>query len=181
MALSPLPPSNTVRYKLRYSAGGIEHGLISRFDEVNDTIANSELQTFLSLAEPLLATISIVGLEWAPVGSDIFNPTPWTGNATYGAGALPDINKPWTLSFVGRSRTARKSRVFLYGIKTLNDASYRIHASENEDVAAVTGFLQTAAHGFRTIDGTQAVWAAYANLGANDHWVGDQRVSGGTA
>jgi len=171
MALSPLPANNTDRFKLTYFDGYHNHSLVCRTADVGFGTVNTALDGFLTAIEGLLGLITIIGLELAEAGSDVFNPSVWSGAATYGAGTLSAINRPFSLSFTGRASSGRKARVFIFGVDSPTDDTWRFTTSEsgfvNDAVAALTAVGGT----FLAIDALTPTWHPYANFGANDHWV----------
>jgi len=174
--MAPLSPSATIRYKLSYTNGYDTHALVMRASAVNNAGANSALQDFLAAIEPNLSIISAFELSVAAVGSNLFNPISWSGPSSYGDGPMPVINRPASYSFVGRTPGGRKARIFLYGLSTINDGSWRILTSEDSDVSAAVAELGTHSGFFLGIDGLAPLWHSYCNVGINDHWLKNVRA-----
>jgi hypothetical protein len=168
--MAALAPSNTDRYRLGYSDGFNTHHLIMRTGGVTDAEAITALAAFLTAASNLIAEITITSFDFAPQGSDVFNPIVWTGAATFGSGALPALDRPFSYSFVGRSTGGHKARVYLFAVDTPNDDNWRKTAAENGNVADAIAALASNPGCFVAIDGIPPVWHPYANFGANDHW-----------
>jgi hypothetical protein len=171
MPLVALSPSTTARFKLRYSDGQNNHALVMR---TSSNVAHAACQTldlFLAAHNAVVAQLTIIGLEYAPAGSDIFNPVVWDQATTYGTGTLAELERPYTWSYTGRSPGGHKSRVFLFGNNLHSDASWRTDDNGTNFVTAALEALNNNSAHFLAIDGGVPIWHAYANQGANDHWI----------
>lgn len=166
-----LPASNTARFKLRYNDGFNEHALVMRANTSNAHTAAQALDAFLVAHGAVIAQITIVGLEYAPIGSDIFNPVTWDQSATYGTGTLAALERPYTYSYTGRSTGGHKCKVFLFANNVHGTGSWRIPTATGNFVEEALAALVTFSSCFLAIDGLVPVWHAYANQGANDHWM----------
>lgn len=179
MALSALDPSNTDRYWLDYSANDEQHSMLQRTAEGKSASEAAEaFDIFLLSIDGNLTTITIIGMRFAPAGSNITNPVDTTGLAgTYGSGVGSVINVPLQITFPGRSSDGRKNFISVFGWTSANDDSWRILTSEDEDVAGGVAALNTLSSGgsFVTISGNRAFYKPYANVGYNDYWVGQAR------
>jgi hypothetical protein len=171
MPIVALPPSNTARYKLQYTVGGLQHEVQNLVGPAVDN--NSASLAFVQLFTRLnadLYLVSIQGMTFAPAGSDIFNPVAYSGALSFGAGAPAPEQAIRSISFVGRTPTGRKARHFVYGFKANLTDNMRITIAENANVAAWITDLATYAAQWLAIDGVKPVYAGYGNLDYNDHW-----------
>jgi len=179
MALPPLPPSNTERWFLDYSANDEQHTMLMRTpDEKTAGEIAEAYDLFLNGIAGNLSTITIIGLRHSAAGSDITNPESTTGlSTTYGSGVGSVINVPLQITFPGRGRDGRKLFVSVFGWTSANDDSWRILSSEDADVASGVAILNSlsASGFFTTISGSRAFYKPYANVGYNDYWVGQAR------
>jgi len=179
MPITPLPPSNTKRYFLKYNNGHNDHTLMMRtLSTVDNTTAISILDDFLGAISDICWLSSIVGLEVALEGEDIRNSVLWTGRTTFGTGDVTDLTKATSYSFSGRSADGHKVRVYMFSVKNPSDDNYRWLTSELSTVDDVVTFLQAQDMGFLSISGVRATWKPYANVGWNDHWVKQVRKNG---
>ena len=179
MALEPLPPSNTDRYWLDYSANDEQHSMLMRTSEGKTAVeAADAFDIFLLSIDGNLTTITVIGMRFAPAGSDITNPVDTGALAgTYGSGVGSVINVPLQVTFPGRSTDGRKNFVSVFGWTSANDSSWRILSGEDEDVAGGVAALNSLSSSglFVTISGQRAFYKPYANIGYNDYWVGQAR------
>lgn len=177
MALPPLPPENTERWWVIYSNNGTTHKTMCR-TLVGLTAAQMSVNfvnLFTAIAGTLNATI-ILGMEKALKGSNVRNPQTFSGNTTYGSGTELDTDgRARALSFVGRSAGGRKVRLFMFGARPIPEGDYRLDISESAGVLAAVAALNTPAAAFLSIDELKPVWANYANVGYNDHWIKEYR------
>lgn len=177
MPISALPASNTKRYKLNYEVGGLQHSVIMRVgNAVTDSTASNAFSTLLSLITDELWSLTVLGMEVAVSGSDIFNPATYSGDTAFGLGAGGLEESVRAASFTGRTATGRKSKFFIFGYKLETSGNARTTSAENGDIDAAVGELNSSAGVWLAIDGTQPVWHAYVNIDHNDHWV--QKIRG---
>src|SRR5215204_5118922 len=115
----PLPPSNTPRFRIHYDQLTLQHSFQIRSLESPTSIGTMIGDFLTSLAAQIMPlTISMV--DWAPAGSDIFNPVV-TGKegVTYGTAVVLDAPKAYSLGFLGRTSGGRRVRLFVFGVNTL--------------------------------------------------------------
>ena len=174
MALPALPPDNTARYWLNYSAAGIDHSLQMRVaPPFNDAGALINFNSFLDELDPLIATnVTFDGVEFAAAGSNVRNPVAgWVARSGAGGYTLSGDNRALQLSFVGRSVDGRKAKWQMWGVAVPSDGDFRLEAG---DSAALDGAIAIIAAGVRywtTISGLAPVMHTYSNYGFNDHTV----------
>lgn len=173
MAVLPLDPANTARWRLRYSVGGHEHTMLMRVDATNPSQSTVEQGFTLLLGDLTLQlwTITFVRLEFASVGSSIFNPVTTTLTGTLaGSGAPGQEQSIRQISFVGRTITGRKNRVFLYGYKDDLTDNMRITPAETAEVGTAINRINGFLHLFVGIDSVKPTYSAYVNVNVNKYW-----------
>lgn len=172
--MAPLPENNTPRFRIHYSVNTTEHTMQIRSGAspafigglVDDLLTNIGVFLFLT---------TVTTVEFAPSGSNIFNPviSGIEGN-TYGAGAgLPDT-VPWAYTFVGRTSGGRRVRLAVFGATALG-VNYRFSPGESGELDAARALLEASGSIIQGIDGLAPIWKAYVNVQVNDHWVKEVR------
>jgi hypothetical protein len=168
--MAPLPPNNTARFRVHYTVIGNQHSM-----QIRSGVSPASLGSFINalytnLGVDVFATV-IDFVDWAPAGSDIFNPvtTGIEGN-TYGSGAGATENIPWALTFIGRTSGGRRVRFAVFGYKSLS-SNYRVTAGEQASIDGVITLLQSVGSGVVGIDNIAPVWKTYADVQVNDHWL----------
>lgn len=172
--MAPLSPSNTPRFRIFYAGGGLQHSFQMRSNQSPASIGTAA-NAFLTALTPVLFSLVIDHVEFAPAGSDIFNPvvTGIEGNP-YGAGASPIANLAWGWNFIGRTSGGRRVRVAVFS-STVLALNYRASAGEVAAVDAARGSLVANSLSWLGIDGVTPVWKTYANVKPFDHWVKELR------
>ena len=133
-----------------------------------------------NLLKPVMGTnCSFTGIDYAPEGSDIFNPAATLSIAGTGSFTVPATSTPYQISFTARSGSGRKTRLFVFGTNASIDTNWRIEQSESTAFGAIMSGLASGVGGITCIDGSVPIWHAYANVGANDHWVKKVRQGAG--
>jgi hypothetical protein len=123
---------------------------------------------------------TITGMEFAVRGSNVRNLAVYTGQASWGLGTgVNEDTRNRTWSFVGRSPDGRKSRLFVFGAKAIQEGDLRVDTGESTIVQSVVTFLNGAVGTFNSISGAHPTWKGYANVGYNDHWARVYRKAGG--
>lgn len=176
--MAALPPQSTARAWLDYSDGVNEHSLMVRItNSVTLVTIKSQLDNFLTQLDTVLYLITILGMRVAVDGSNVTNPTPWTGAATYGTGAMPVSNAPRELRFIGRSVDGRRTSVSVYGFDGATPDTYRITSASNPVIeAAILALSNASALGVGiTISEGVPVWKAYASFNFNSYWEKEAR------
>jgi len=179
MPLSPLPESNTKRYFLVYTADTVEHRAQIRVaNTVSDAAAVLELAGLITDIQALLyVSTHFNSLEVADEGSDIRNPVSgWTAITGSGDADEPDINRPLSHSFVGRSPTGRKVRLFLFGTQFGTPTEWRVTPGGGSAITTAIARLNSTASFYLAIDGSKPIWYPYVNVKYNDHYVDAQRA-----
>jgi len=178
MPLSPLPPSNTKRYKLLYTVAGQQHSMISRCSSAqSDGVAVGFFNAqFAAITGALGPNVVWVGVEVALSGSDIFNPiagwSPLTGTA---GNDVSTINEPRAFCYSGRTVGGRKSKVFLYGVgdDVPTPATYEMDPLPGS--GEFNNFwvnLNGQADFWLGIDGLKPIWYFRNTVKPNDHFIG---------
>ena len=168
--MAPLAPSNTARFRVFYTIMGDQHSLQVRSTS-SPAALGVILDNYFSAFGVTIANLVIDTVDWAPAGSDIFNPitTGIEGN-TYTGGTFTAEQRAWEYTFVGRTAGGRRVRFSQFGALFLG-GDYRIVAGESAPIDAVVAVLQGAGGNILGIDGLVPTWKTYANSAVNDHWV----------
>lgn len=171
MPLPVLPASNTARYKFFYHNATHPHvTTIRAFGTHSPSNVGAQFDVLLTALAGQIEATTLDRVEFAPVGSNIFNPvvTGFEGN-TYGSGTSNPTNAPWFYGFVGRTSGGRKSRFMIFGANDLG-TNYRFSPGENAAIDAAVLVPQASANAFGGIDGAKPVWYGYVNAGADAYW-----------
>jgi hypothetical protein len=175
MALPPLLPSNTPRFRVNYTASNHNHSFQIR-SGASPAAIGTHITTFLTTMTSLLFQLVVVDVEWAPAGSDVFNPvvTGAEGHVT-GAGtpSAPTL-EPLAINFIGRTSGGRRVRRAIFGAMG-GGTNYRYTPGENANVDNAINVLQAAGSMLQGIDGLTPIWHNYANVKYFDHWVREVR------
>ena len=168
--MAPLPPNNTARFRFFYTTLGFQHSLQVRSNAspaALGAIIGGYFDTFNLACED----IAVDFVDWAPAGSDIFNPVV-TGieGTVYPGGPGIAEQAPWTYSFVGRTSGGRRVRFTQFGALFLG-GDYRFEPGFSAPLDNVRAVLVAAGSNILGIDGIAPVWRAYANAGVNDHYM----------
>jgi len=164
--VAPLSPDNTPRFKVSYTNMSRQHTAEFRSHESPSALGTHVDSLFTALM-PLVATTVIDVVEYAPSGSNIFNPvtTGIEGN-TYTGATAPAESKAWFVSFIGRTTGGRRCRLYIFG-SSLLATDYRWLAGENAAVDDAIAVLQAWSPALVAIDDLGVIWKSYANAGAN--------------
>jgi hypothetical protein len=124
---------------------------------------------FTALSPILYATV-IDKVEYAPSGSNIFNPVSSgiEGN-TYGSGAGSTAVAPYYYDFIGRSSGGRRVRFAIFGA-TILGLDYRFQPGEDANIDAAVLVPQASALDFIAIDNIKPTWYSYVNGGVNAYY-----------
>lgn len=174
MALSPLPPDNTLRYWLNYSVAGIDHALQSRVDPAgSDAGAIATFNGLLDELDPILATNAVFsGVDKAVAGSNVRNPVAgWTARSGAGGFSSTGDARAFQTSFVGRSVDGRKVKWQFWGLGPTSDGDFRWEAGDIAYLDDAIAYMASQSRYFLTISGLKPVMHLYTNYGYNDHTV----------
>ena len=167
--MAPLPPNSTPRFKVTYTVNGFEHDFQIR-SHASPTALGGIVDAFLTAIQDSLYLLTIIDLQFAADGSNIFLPVDGgiAGNA-YSIGSAPLQESMWFYGFQGRSAGGRKWHLDVFGARTLG-TDYRLAPAENADVSAGVTSLQSAAPNIIGIDDLAVTVYTYVNCGVNAHW-----------
>jgi hypothetical protein len=176
--MAALPPENTRRIWVEYFDGVNNHEVMLRGD--TDTTVGELMEVahdFFTALEPKLYVITIIGVRYAETGSTISNPEVWTGDPSYGTGAMPAINAPREIAFEGRSPDGRLVSYSMFGSSVSTPADYRFSLGEDADLDNARNVLSVAhAAGILcTISGSSAILKTYINFNFNSYWEREAR------
>jgi hypothetical protein len=173
MPVLPLPPENTRRYFLHYSAGALGHTFqIRSTEDISDADAVTNItNAFLNLTPTMYADVVFDSLERADKGSNVRNPV--AGWATLVGGSIdnvPAIEKAYTVSFRGRTQGGHKIKNLLFGFPLTREADWQANPGEATGLATFIGILNSSARLFIGIDGLKPVWKSDVLQDYNDYW-----------
>lgn len=171
MPLPVLPSSNTARYKFFYHDTRHSHVTTVRAGGVHSPASvGAQFDVLMTALAPILVAETLDRVEFAPVGSNIFNPvtTGFEGHI-YGTGAPSIIGATFFYGFVGRSSGGRKSRFMIFGATALG-TDFRFSAGEDVNIDAAVLVPQASANAWFAIDGIKPTWYGYVNAGADAYW-----------
>lgn len=172
--MAALLPNNTARFRFHYTTVGQNHSMQIRSTASPSVVGGIFRDLMVALGTGIF-TRTLNNVDWAPAGSDIFNPVV-TGQegVAWGSGPGADFNTPWALTFLARSSGGRRLRMAVYGYSTLS-GNYRVGPGESVLVDTAINQLQGFGSSILCIDGLTPVWYQYANVQVNDHWVKEIR------
>lgn len=167
--MAPLPPSNTPRYRVKYTNVGIQHVMDVRCTASPSAFGVQVDLLLTALSFSIKATV-IDEVLFAATGTNVFNVvTSGIESNTYGSGAGVLANAAQYADFIGRSTGGRRVRLAIFGVPD-GSTDFRYLAGENADIDAAIAALQDASNTFLCIDNLAPVWKNYANAGQNAHW-----------
>ena len=178
--MAPLPENSTMRIWIKQEGPRGAHETMFRFADgvtVVDAIA--------SIADVLTAGTGLVydSQTWtsarhSAAGSDISFPVAWTPIPGTNGSAESDVNKPFFLTWVGRSTGGRRVTWTIGGAAYVGDTNFRIVEGENPGVDAVIDALRVMEPPAVAIDGLDPLIYPYANCGFNAYFQRKQRRTG---
>jgi len=180
MPLTPLPEDNTKRYKMIYTVAGQQHSVTSRSSSAQ-TDANADahfVACFAALDAILGSNVTWVDLQVALEGSNVFNSTGTWAPVTGTSGvAVATVDKPRAISFPGRASSGRKSKAFIYGVRSdhVTPATYEQDPLASPEFQGFQGLLNSQTDFWLAIDGVKPTWYFRCNYKTNDHWVDEAR------
>lgn len=175
-------PNYTARYRLRYQTVGKSHSMTWRqpASETEDTDIAAKVGLFLNdLADSLWDDFTIIGADWALADSDVFLPgslPSFDGGNVASSGQSPS-DAAFAISFVGRTISGNKARMFLYGlnfptmVRTSSGNDFKIVSAEASTVSDAIVRLNETSPPIVGNDNTTAIWYEYVNIKYNDRWV----------
>jgi hypothetical protein len=174
MPLTPLPATNTKRYFIKWTAGGLSHSTQVRVsDDTDNAFAVSFLQNDLAILLPALGTnVVIDGLDVAENGSDIRNPVAgWTVLTGTGGVDVTGQDRARSFSLRGRSATGRKTKALFWGFVVAHQPDFELALADQS--AAQSDFqaqVQARNNQWLAIDGTKPNFGTNYLEDYNDHW-----------
>ncbi len=170
--MTPLPENNTAVFFLDYTTCQEGHTLQCRYtDAATVADAMTSVDAFLTALGNSHRIWNITGARNRAEGAVVSTDVVWTGSATYGTGGGTHYESSQFYDFVGRSLGGRRVRAAIFGATTLNDtADFRIPEDFDVAFSGALAVLDASADTFVAIDGQQATWKRYVNLGQNAYW-----------
>lgn len=178
MPVTPLPPSNTARYRLKYNNGIDDHTMQMRVGATHTPSDVNDLwNLFLTAIAPALPLITIVGEDFLELGSDVGIPVATTGLATtYGTGTLSLPESPNEITFSGRGFTGRKIHLGVIGVQLAADSNFIFTPAEQSWITAAVAVLNSGAGAYFVDIAAQPVkWYPRVTFKPNDHFVRRRR------
>ena len=169
--MAPLLPSNTPRFRVFYTTMGHQHSLQIRSHN-SPSVVGDTLNAYFSAFGAAAAQATIDFVDFAPSGSDIFNPVTTGREGDIYSSAIAPVAEAaaWEFIFIGRTSGGRRVRFSRFGATALG-TNYRYSAGESGQLDDVVAALVATGDGIRGIDDLTPVWKTYVNVKPNDHWV----------
>lgn len=170
--MAPLSPDSTKRWFLDYTTCSTDHTLEMRsVDSVTDIEASAAFDVFLTAIESQIYEMTVTGMRFADVGSNITLPATFSGALTYGSDDGPKDHGAVYVNFIGRSTGGRRVRAGVFGGRNFSLAGdYRVSDADStvvgDGVSALTGNPDV----WEAIDGRTVIWHRYFNIGTNAYW-----------
>lgn len=172
--MAPLPDNNTLRVRIRYTSGGVEHSMITRPHGVTDaSVAAVATNALTALLAPLMANEdAIVGADCYLAGEDFSTPmTVDTPSGSAGSVTPNDQSNAAFASWVGRSTGGRRAKLELFTQAAYSFNATRVAIGVISTVwADVYDYLSTDANAPAAIDGEDTLWKAYVNFKRSAYW-----------
>ena len=118
--------------------------------------------------------------DYQAPGDNFSTPVTWSALQSPGTEVDPTQNDTVGeyLNFVGRSTTTgRRVRLFLFEVPFGPGRDMRLQPGESNFVDQAIAQLNNVGDEVGAIDGSPVVWKNYSNLGINDYWIRQARVS----
>lgn len=170
--MAPLPDNLTDRYFVDYETSAGEHTVLFRYLSGTDQAAAIlDLRAVISALLPrMFNTTQFLGLRFSATGSNVSNPLPFAGLVGGLPVGGPVQEGPKFISFIGRSATGRRSRLFFYGTDYFPAADYRILVPNDAALTDAFNILSTPGTSRCAPDGsTPVIWKSYVNVGYNSY------------
>jgi hypothetical protein len=172
--MAALAPSATPRFKCLYTQLSHQHEAQIRSTQ-SPSVVGVVFDALFSVLTGAVASLTIDEVQFAPSGSDIFNPvtTGIEGN-TYGISGHPasDVATYWGL--VGRTAGGKRCRFYIFGMGGMG-VDYRYGPGENTAADSFYSTMQSQGTKVIAIDGLVPVWKSYVNAGVNRLWIKNLR------
>jgi hypothetical protein len=131
------------------------------------------LHDLLTVLDPGLTLLTVLGARFRAEGSNITLPLVWTGDSNYGGTLGPRYKGAAFLDFVGRDVEGRRCRLEIFGPGDFFDTTnedYRFTSTDSAVVADAVAVLQAGSGTPVSIAGNDVGWYPYANTGVNAYW-----------
>lgn len=170
--MAPVADNLTDRYFVDYETSAGEHTVLFRYLSGTDqSAAILDLRAVISALLPrMFNSTQFLALRFSAAGSNVSNPLPFVGLVGGLPVAGPRQEGPKFISFIGRSATGRRSRLFFYGTDFFPAEDYRILIPNDGALTAAYNILSTPGTSRCAPDGsTPVVWKTYVNVGYNSY------------
>lgn len=173
MPLAPLPPSNTARLFVSYSAYGSYRHTVQLRPLTGFTIEDTRewFIDWLTANAALFATTTVFDeASVAVINSDVRNPVTWEEISGTGVAPADTVRDTRMISFPGRESSGRKSRLSFYGHVFGPDTDYRVLQGDSlVAAAAITGLNSLLARA-AGMTGGKLSFKPYLNIRNNAYW-----------
>lgn len=161
------------RSKVHYATTNASHHMVLHWAPGTDAaLAATNATAVLNQLKVFVRTgVSFDVHEFAPAGSNIFNPTTWTPIAGTNPSAVLAYAYATCISFSGRTVGGCRARLFVFTDCWAADSNYRQTESENSGLTAVFNWLNSTSSPLTALDGLGPVWKRYINVSENRYWV----------
>lgn len=172
--MAPLPHNNTSLIYVDYETCGENHTLQMRYaagGSVSD--AQQVVDNLFTAMSPVLQLVSIIGCRNQLIGTTVSFDVPWGFASGYGGSVGTHEKSAYYMSFIGRTIQGRRLRFNFFGLTGPVDGTghdYRYDRSSLAVVDDVLTELELNSASCVAIDGLNASWKQYANIGVNAYW-----------
>jgi hypothetical protein len=167
--MAALPENSTARYRIHYTTGGHQHSFQIR-SGASPSFLGGLVNDFLGSLSTAVSAITVDFVEWAPTGSNVFNPvTAGIEGNLYGGGLAVGEARAYALNFIGRTSGGRRVRIMVFSPTSLG-TDYRFIAGEGAFIDAARTVLVNAGSQIIGIDGLVPIWKSYVNALSNAYW-----------
>ncbi len=173
--MAPVSQTLTPRLFVTYSDGSYDHTLSLRAaaDDGGAADVMAVVDDYLTQLAPKLYLITITQSEVAAIGSNVRNPVTWTGQATYGSGAMPAVNAPRYIEFTGKQGNGRRWHMVQFGLNIATPPTYEFLPTDDADLDAARAVLidAFAVSQIVGVTGLKVTLNSEVPLGFNDHFI----------
>lgn len=167
--MAPLPADSTPRYKVNYNVTLDNHSFQVR-SHASPGAIGVLIDAFLTALADALYGITIISVEFAADGSNVFLPVTTGIEANvYSSGSPANDQRPWFYGFQGRGAGGKKWHLDMFGARSLG-SNYLVTTGEIPEVDDAIVALQSFGSDLVAIDDTAVTVYNYANAGVNAHF-----------
>lgn len=175
--MAPLPDNLTDRYFIDYQQGAFQHTMMIRaHPDVLSTEVDAVMTNVFTLMAALVCATTVVGVRLSRAGQNHSFPIPsgLVGDS-FGTGTPSGLTTAQFLSWVGRTESGRRSRIFMFGYDSPMPVDFRLTSADVAAVGTIATTFTDAQNIFLAADGTKPTFYSYANIGVNAYWQRNNR------